>query len=74
MEIGSRNNPVAKNVLYIMKNKGLKQCAVAARAGYPPQTLNDMLKGRRLIKVNDVVMLAHALDVAPGCLFRQDGA
>lgn len=73
MEIEIRNNPVANNIMHIMKAKGLKQCAIAARAGYSSQALNDMLKGRRLIKVNDVVVLANALDVSPGCLFYQNG-
>ena len=74
MEIKSRNNPVADNILQIIKSKGIKQCAIAARAGYSSQALNDMLMGRKLIKVNDVVVLANALDVTPGQLFSQKEA
>lgn len=54
MEIADHNKPVAENIMRIIREKGLKQTFVAKNAGYTPQMLNDMLTGRRIIKVNAV--------------------
>ena len=53
MRIAECNAPVAKNIAEVIENKGLKQIYIAKKAGYSPQEFNDMLNGRRLIKVND---------------------
>lgn len=52
MEIADHNKPVAENIMRIIREKGLKQTFVAKNAGYTPQMLNDMLTGRRIIKVS----------------------
>lgn len=56
MEIADHNKPVAENIMRIIREKGLKQTFVAKNAGYTPQMLNDMLTGRRIIKVTPVQM------------------
>ena len=61
MEIADHNKPVAENILRIIREKGLKQTFVAKNAGYTPQMLNDMLTGRKIIKVNDAICLAWKL-------------
>ena len=63
MRIAECNAPVAKNIAEVIENKGLKQIYIAKKAGYSPQEFNDMLNGRRLIKVNDIARISSALDV-----------
>ena len=53
----------------VIENKGLKQIYIAKKAGYSPQEFNDMLNGRRLIKVNDIARISSALDVDVNCLY-----
>ena len=69
MRIAECNAPVAKNIAGVIENKGLKQIYIAKKAGYSPQEFNDMLNGRRLIKVNDIARIASALDVDVNCLY-----
>jgi transcriptional regulator with XRE-family HTH domain len=64
------NQPVAAAVCSIIEERGLKQVYVAQKAGYSKQALNDMLNGRRLIRPQDIVTLAKALEVEPAQLFQ----
>ena len=70
MQINDWNTPVAQNVVQIIAKRGLKQVAVASKACYSAQTLNDMLNGRKIIKAADVMRLASALGVTPNELFK----
>lgn len=72
MTIKEYNSPVAENANYYIMKKGLKQCAVAEKAGYSKQAFSDMLNGRRLIKPHDISKLARALNVRPNDLFASD--
>ena len=65
---------VADNVSKIIRDRCLKQCAVAAKAGYSKQQFNDMLRGRKLIKDTDISRLASALEVDANTLFKVDAA
>jgi len=57
------------NLSRIIKERGLKQSAVAQWAGYTNHQVTDMLNGRKLIKPCDVTALANALGVNVGDLF-----
>lgn len=70
MSIANMNATVPIAVNQIINERGLKQCAVAERAGISNQMLSDMLNGRRLIKARDVLALADALGVTPNDLFK----
>lgn len=70
MSIKECNYPVSDNVAKIIDKKGLKRKAVAEKAGYSEQMLCDMLNGRRIIKITDVITLGKALDVNTNTLFR----
>lgn len=63
MQIAECNAPVAKNIAEVIENKGLKQIYIAKKAGYSPQEFNDMLNGRRLIKVNDIARISSVLSL-----------
>lgn len=63
MQIAKSNSPAAENIARIIKEKGLKQSYVAEKAGFTAQELNDMLNGRRLIKMCDIPKIAEVLKV-----------
>lgn len=60
---------IANNVKEIIRQKGLKQKAVAERAGYNPATFNNMLNGRKIITDVDINPIAKALNVDPNTIF-----
>ena len=57
------------NIDRLISMRGLKQGAVAVKAGFSNQQLSDMLNGRRIIKPCDVVSIAKALGVTPNELY-----
>lgn len=63
MTIAECNSPVAENIARIIAEKGLKQVHVSEKAGYSAQSLSDMLNGRKLIKVSDVIRISEVLCV-----------
>lgn len=73
MSIAECNATVPYNIGRIIKERGLKQGAVARWAGYSDQQLTDMLNGRKLIKPCDAASIAKALGVNIGELFVDTG-
>lgn len=69
LRIADYNTPVAENIARIIQEKGLKQTFVAKNAGYTPQMFNDMLTGRKIIRVSDVIRIYPVLDVDVNCLY-----
>lgn len=67
--ISNKNGVVPKNIQLLIVKLGIKQYVVADRMGIAPQTLNDMLNGRRLIKPVDIANAAKALNVSVDELF-----
>lgn len=60
---------VAINVRKILESRGLKQKAVATKAGYTANEISGLLTGRRSIRTSDVVRIARALCVTPNELY-----
>lgn len=60
---------IAENTRRIIARKGLKNKAVAARAGLSEKQLSALLNHRRIIRDTDVAALANALEVTPNDLF-----
>lgn len=73
MSIAECNAIVPKNLNRIIKERGLKQNAVAQWAGLTGQQFTDMLNGRKLIKPCAAAALANALGVNVGDLFVDTG-
>lgn len=71
MSIEQCNYPVAENAARLINEKMLKRKAVAKALGYSEQMLSDMLNGRKLIKVCDVVLIADVLEVEVENLFQK---
>lgn len=70
MTIKKSNSVVADNLKEYIDENGLKQTAVASRAGYTAQQFNDMLNGRRIMKANDIERIIEATGVDANMLFR----
>ena len=70
MNIAIMNSTVPAAIERIISDKGMKKCIVAARANMSEQAFSDILNGRRLIKANDIVNIAQALEVTPNELFE----
>lgn len=60
---------IAENTRNIIKERGLKNKAVAERAGYTEQKFSRILNGQKIIESNDILRIANALDVTPNDLF-----
>ena len=60
---------IATNTKRIIADKGLKQKAVAAKAGFSDKQFSALMTGRRIIKDVDVMAIAIALDATPNELF-----
>ena len=61
------------NIARIINEKGMKQCAVAERAGYSKQQFSDMLNGRKIIKPCDAYAISETLGATMNDLFEMRG-
>lgn len=61
LDIKTSNSVVANRVREIMKDKMIKQTALAEKAGFTIQEFNDMLNGRRLMRAVDIASIINAL-------------
>lgn len=63
---------VAENIRRIIKQKGLVQKAVAARAGFSATQFVAMMHGRKTIKADYIPRIVKALDVSVEELFEDN--
>lgn len=69
MTIEQYNSIVVQNIRRIIQEKGMKQGAVARKAGITEKSFSEMLRNRRLIKASDIAHIATSLEVEPNDLF-----
>lgn len=67
--IANYNANLPDNIIGIINKRGLKQGAIAERAGYTKQQFSDMMNGRRIIKPCDVLAISNALGVSVNDLY-----
>lgn len=60
---------IADNTRRIITERGLKNRAVAERAGFSENQFSAILNKRRVVRDIDVIAIAHALGVTPNELF-----
>ena len=60
---------VSENTRNIIKAKGLKNKAVAEKAGYSEQKFSRILNGQKVIECSDILRISKALGVTPNNLF-----
>lgn len=63
---------VVPNIRRIINERGLKQCAVAEKAGYTKNQFNAMLTGRKLITDIDICKITTALEIDANTLFNKE--
>ena len=59
------------NIACAIKMRGMKNNAVAERAGFSKQQFSDMLNGRKIIKPCDILAISEAIGVNVGDLFAE---
>lgn len=69
MNIIECNGTIPNNIEKLIRQKGLKQYAVAEKAGISRRKFSDMLNGRTIIKINDLIAISSALNVPVENLF-----
>ena len=60
---------VSENTRNIIKAKGLKNKAVAEKAGYSEQKFSRILNGQKVIECSDILRISKARGVTPNDLF-----
>ena len=65
------NDIVVPNIKEIIKDRCLKQSAVAKKAGYSEQQFSAMMNGRKIIKDIDILRIATALSVDANELLKK---
>lgn len=56
---------VRKNIRKIIKEKKMLQKDVGTKVGYSEQAFSNMLAGRKIIRAEDILILAEVLSVTP---------
>lgn len=59
---------IANNIKKIIRKRGMKQYIVAKKAGYSISQFNAMLNGRKIIRAEDIVVLADVLNATPNAI------
>ena len=61
IDITSSNMPVSNRLKTFLKEKGIKQSVIARNSGFTLQKFNDMLNGRRIMRISDLKAILTAL-------------
>lgn len=69
MSASKYNVMLPVNIACAIKARGMKNNAVAERAGFSAQQFSDMLNGRKIIKPCDILAISDAIGVSVGDLF-----
>ncbi len=64
---------VIENIKKIIKDKGMKQCVVAERAGFSRSELSNILNRRKMLRIEHINLIAQALNVEVNTLFKRKG-
>ena len=67
----SNNQIIINNIRRLIRLKGLKQCAVAEKAGFSPNAFSAMLTERKAIMAEYMTDIASALGVPVNELFKK---
>ena len=68
----SNNQMIIRNIRQIINEKGLKQCAVAEKAGFSPRLFSAMMNERKFILAEYIPNIAAALGVDANELFKKE--
>jgi transcriptional regulator with XRE-family HTH domain len=62
--------PWIKHIRELMKERGMTQEALACQLGRGQSWVNHKLSGRRKANVEDIILIARALDIEPSALLK----
>ena len=71
-EMSITYNEILNNIKYLIKKKGMKQCAVAEKTDLSVKAFSDIMHGRKILKVEYIPRFAMALDVSIEELFKEN--
>lgn len=60
-----------QNIKNIIEQKGYKKKVIAEKMGYKENQFSDLLNGRRLVRLDDIIKLCELLEVQPNDLIKQ---
>lgn len=60
---------VANNIRKILDDRGLKQKAIAEKAGYSEKQFSNLLCERKKMNPEDILKIAKVLEVTPNDLY-----
>lgn len=66
------NKKTADRIEQVISQKGLKKSRVAEKTGLTANQFSAILKGRRVLKADDIPLLCGALGIEPNELFDFD--
>lgn len=69
MNASKYNVMLPANISKEIRERGMKNNAVAEKAGYTAQQFSDMLNGRKIIKPCDILAISDALGICVNALF-----
>lgn len=55
--------------LYI-KDRGLKQCAVAKKSGFTENQFSQILNGKRSVSADELEIICNAMNATPNDIYR----
>lgn len=62
---------VIENIRAIIEDKGMKQCVVAERAGFSRSEWSNIMNKRKMLRIEHINLIAHALNVEVNKLFEK---
>jgi Zn-dependent peptidase ImmA (M78 family)/transcriptional regulator with XRE-family HTH domain len=70
--LGSVETALGARIRTLREQAGMQSQELAARLGIDPSAMSNIERGRRLVKTNELVMIAEALAVSPLALLDED--
>lgn len=61
-----------QNIKNIIEQRGYKKKVIAEKMGYKENQFSDLLNGRRIVRLDDIIKLCDLLEVQPNELIVQD--
>lgn len=69
----NNNQLLISNIETIIREKGIRKCIVAEKAGLTPNMFSAMLNNRKVITAEHIPNIASALETQVGELFKKEG-
>lgn len=68
--MSARYDDVINNIKLIIEQKGMKQGVVAERAGFTQPEFSNIMRGRKLLRVEHLAKVSNALGVEINDLYQ----